>query len=318
MVESSLISFSEFPFLKELGLEEVNNGVYHSGAWVGSGPEYTSVNPHDNRPIARVRTGSTEDYESCIKAMQAEKERWMLTPMPLRGEIMRQIGEALRIKKDALGSLVSLEMGKIKSEGDGEVQEYIDVCDMAVGLSRTIEGKVIPSERPGHFMMECWNPLGLVGCITAFNFPVAVSGWNAAIALICGNLMLWKGASSTSLCTIATGRIVGEVLLRNGFGSVQTVCQGSGATIGERFINDPRLYLISFTGSTQIGQRISTEVHKRFGRTILELGGNNAVIIMDDADLDLALKGCTFAAVGTAGQRCTSLRRLIIHDSVYD
>jgi aldehyde dehydrogenase family 7 protein A1 len=250
--------------------------------------------------------------------MDSEKARWMLTPMPQRGEIIRQIGDALRSKKSALGSLIALEMGKVKSEGDGEVQEYIDICDMAVGLSRTIEGKVIPSERPGHFMMEQWNPLGLIGCITAFNFPVAVSGWNAAIALVCGNLMLWKGASSTSLCTIATGKIIGDVLLKHGFASVQTVCQGSGATIGEKFIHDARLSLVSFTGSTEIGQRISTEVHRRFGRTILELGGNNAVIIMDDADLDLALKGCTFAAVGTAGQRCTTLRRLIIHESVYD
>lgn len=167
-------------------------------------------------------------------------------------------------------------------------------------------------------MMECWNPLGLIGVITAFNFPVAVSGWNAAIALICGNVMVWKGASSTSLCTIATGKIVGDVLKKNGWGSVHTVCQGGGATIGERFIQDSRLQLISFTGSTEIGVRISTEVHKRFGRTILELGGNNAVIVCEDADLDLALKACTFAAVGTAGQRCTTLRRLIIHSSVYD
>jgi aldehyde dehydrogenase family 7 protein A1 len=299
MVES--LSFNEYPFLKELGLQESTMGVYRGGEWVGNGPDYTAVSPHENRAIARIRMGSAEDYESCIAAMEAEKEKWMTTPMPLRGEIVRQIGEALRAKKSALGSLISLEMGKIKSEGDGEVQEYIDICDMAVGLSRTIEGKVLPSERPGHFMMENWNPLGLIGCITAFNFPVAVSGWNAAIALVCGNLMLWKGASSTTLCTIATQRIIGEVLLKHGFGSVQTVCNGSGATIGEKFIHDARLQLVSFTGSTEIGQRISTEVHKRFGRTILELGGNNAVIIMDDADLDLALKGCTFAAVGTAG-----------------
>ncbi len=200
----SKLSYSEFPFLKELGIEEVNFGVYRAGEWVGHGPHYTAVNPHDNRPIAKIVMGNEEDYESCIAAMESEKERWMLTPMPARGEIIRQIGEALRAKKDALGSLVSLEMGKIKSEGDGEVQEYIDICDMSVGLSRTIEGKILPSERPGHFMMENWNPLGLIGCITAFNFPVAVSGWNAAIALICGNMMLWKGASSTSLCTIAT------------------------------------------------------------------------------------------------------------------
>ena len=314
----SKLSYSEYPFLKELCLEEVNLGVYRAGEWVGNGPEFTAVSPHDNRPIAKIKMGNSEDYESCIAAMEAEKEKWMLTPMPMRGEIIRQIGDGIRKYKSALGSLVSLEMGKIKSEGDGEVQEYIDVCDMAVGLSRTIDGKVLQSERPGHFMMEVWNPLGLIGCISAFNFPVAVSGWNAAIALICGNLMLWKGASSTSLCTIATGKIVGDVLKAHGFGSVHTVCQGSGATIGEKFIHDPRLQLVSFTGSTEIGQRISTEVHKRFGRTILELGGNNAVIIMDDADLDLALKGCTFSAVGTAGQRCTTLRRLIIHDSVYD
>ncbi|TNV79540.1 hypothetical protein FGO68_gene13629 [Halteria grandinella] len=314
----STLTFSEYPFLAELGLSESNLGVYHSGAWSGNGPTYTAVSPHDNRAIASIKMGNAEDYEACIVAMEDEKEKWMLTPMPLRGEIIRQIGEALRKFKSPLGSLIALEMGKVKSEGDGEVQEYIDICDMAVGLSRTIEGKVIPSERPGHFMMEQWNPLGIIGCITAFNFPVAVSGWNAAIALVCGNLMLWKGASSTSLCTIATGRIIGDVLLKHGFGSVQTVCQGSGATIGEKFIHDPRLSLVSFTGSTEIGQRISTEVHRRFGRTILELGGNNAVIIMDDADLDLALKGCTFAAVGTAGQRCTTLRRLIIHESVYD
>ena len=318
MVEQTSLTFNEYPFLKELGLEEVNLGVYHSGKWQGSGSEFISLNPHNNKPIAKVVMGSSEDYENCIKAMETEKEAWMLLPMPKRGEIIRQIGEALRAKKDALGSLVSLEMGKIKSEGDGEVQEYIDICDMAVGLSRTIEGKIIPSERPAHFMMEVWNPLGLIGVITAFNFPVAVSGWNAAIALICGNTMIWKGASTTSLCTIATAKIVNKVLESNGFNSVHTVINGSGATVGEKFLNDSRLQLISFTGSTEIGKRISTLVHSRFGRTILELGGNNAIVIMDDADQDLALKACTFAAVGTAGQRCTSLRRILLHESVYD
>jgi aldehyde dehydrogenase family 7 protein A1 len=242
----------------------------------------------------------------------------MMLPSPARGEIVRQIGVALREKKDALGSLVALEMGKVKSEGDGEVQEYIDICDMAVGLSRTIEGKIINSERPGHMMMETWNPLGLIGVISAFNFPIAVSGWNTAIALICGDLIIWKGASSTSLCTIATAKIVAEVLARNGWKSVTTVCQGSGGSIGDKLIKDPRLQLISFTGSTEVGKGISKEVHSRFGRTILELGGNNGVIVMEDADLDLVLKGCTFSAVGTAGQRCTSLRRMIIHETVYD
>ena len=317
MVDSGL-SYHKYPFLQELGLSELNFGVYRAGEWVGHGPEFTAVSPHDNLPICKVKMGSEEDYESCITSMEAERDRWMMLPMPKRGEIIRQIGEAVRAKKEALGSLIALEMGKIKMEGDGEVQEYIDVCDMAVGLSRTIQGLVMPSERPGHFMMECWNPLGLIGVITAFNFPVAVSGWNAAIALVCGNVMIWKGASSTSLCTIAVGKIVGEVLKKHGFGSVQTVCQGGGATIGEKFIHDPRLKLISFTGSTQIGERISAEVHKRFGRTILELGGNNAVIIMEDADLDLALKACTFACIGTAGQRCTTLRRIVIHESLYE
>ena len=192
-------------------------------------------------------------------------------------------------------------MGKILSEGLGEVQEFIDVCDMATGLSRTIDGKVYPSERPGHFMMEVWNPLGIIGVITAFNFPLAVCGWNAAIAFICGDLMVWKGALTTSLTTVAVGQIMGEVLKKNGFNSVLTVVQGDGSTIGSQIVSDPRVQLISFTGSTPIGKGISAEVHKRFGRTILELGGNNAIVVMGDADLDLALKACVFGCVGTAG-----------------
>jgi len=172
---------------------------------------------------------------------------------------------------------------------------------MATGMSRTIDGKVLPSERPGHFMMEVWNPLGLIGVITAFNFPVAVSGWNGAIAFICGDMMIWKGALTTSLCTIAVGKIVAEVLTKNGFNSVMTVCQGDGSTIGNKIVQDPKIQLISFTGSTSIGKRISTDVHKRFGRTILELGGNNAAVVMDDADLELTLKSCVFSCVGTAG-----------------
>lgn len=178
------------------------------------------MNPHNNQPIARIKLASSQEYEECIKAMESERIRWAKTPAPVRGEIVRQIGEAMRKKKEELGLLVSLEMGKIKSEGLGEVQEYIDICDMATGLSRTIEGKVLPSERPGHFMMEQWNPLGLIGCITAFNFPVAVSGWNAAIAFICGDLMIWKPALTTSLCAIATQHIVNEVLNKFGFKSI--------------------------------------------------------------------------------------------------
>lgn len=182
----------------------MNFGCYRKGQWVGNGDEVLAVNPHDNKPIAKIKLANAQDYEDCIKAMESERVRWAKTPGPVRGEIVRQIGEAFRRKKEALGMLVSLEMGKIKSEGLGEVQEYIDICDMATGLSRTIEGKILPSERPGHFMMENWNPLGLIGCITAFNFPVAVAGWNAAIAFICGDLMVWKPALTTCLCAIAT------------------------------------------------------------------------------------------------------------------
>lgn len=210
-------------------------------------------------------------------------------------------------------------MGKILMEGEGEVQEFIDICDMACGMSRTISGQIFPSERPNHFMMEQWNPLGLIGVITAFNFPCAVLGWNFAIAAICGDLTMWKGASTTSLITIATTRIIADILEKNKCPpGVLATCLGSGKTVGEALINDKRLELISFTGSTSIGKRISEIVHTRFGRTILELGGNNAVIVMEDANLELALKGCAFAAVGTCGQRCTSLRRLVLHSSIYD
>nr|AED87001.1 turgor pressure sensor [Stylonychia lemnae] len=317
MVEQSL-TFKDYPFLKELGLAETNFGCYRKGEWVGHGDEIVSVNPHNNRPIAKIKLANGQDYQDCIKAMEGEKLRWAKTPGPVRGEIVRQIGDAFRRKKEALGLLISLEMGKIKSEGLGEVQEYIDICDMATGLSRTIEGKVLPSERPGHFMMEQWNPLGLIGCITAFNFPVAVSGWNAAIAFICGDLMIWKPALTTCLCSIATQNIINEVLQQHGFNSIQTLCAGDGPNVGALLVNDPRLHLISFTGSTQVGRHVSAEVAKRFGRTILELGGNNAAVIMPDADLELALKACVFASVGTAGQRCTTLRRIIIHESIHD
>lgn len=224
----------------------------------------------------------------------------------------------MRQKKDALGSLISLEMGKIKSEGDGEVQEYIDAADMACGLSRMFSGKVIPSERPGHFMMEVWNPLGLIGVITAFNFPCAVSGWNAVIALATGNLMIVKGSETVPLVNVAVGKIVNEVLERHGFYSVHCTCQGTGRDVGEAMINDKRVPLISFTGSTAVGRHVSEVVHRRFGRTILELGGNNAAIIMNDADLELAFNGSIFSAVGTAGQRCTTLRRIMVQEGVYD
>lgn len=212
MESTQKLTFNKYPFLKELGLQEVNHGCYKNGQWVANGQEVICVNPHDNKPIAKVRQGSPQDYEECVKAMESEKVRWMKTPAPIRGEIIRQVGEEMRKKKQALGDLISLEMGKVRTEGAGEVQEFIDICEMATGMSRTIDGKVLNSERPGHFMMEVWNPLGIIGCITAFNFPVAVVGWNAAIALICGNMLVWKGSETTNLTTIATTKMVTDVL----------------------------------------------------------------------------------------------------------
>jgi aldehyde dehydrogenase family 7 protein A1 len=209
-------------------------------------------------------------------------------------------------------------MGKIKSEGLGEVQEVIDICDMAVGMSRTILGKVLPSERPDHWMMEVWNPLGIVGVVTAFNFPVAVCGWNAALALICGNMFLWKPALTTCLTSVAYGKIMTDVLAANGFNSVFTVCCGDGPDIGDALVKDTRIPLVSFTGSTKVGRHVAAEVAGRFGKTILELGGNNATIVMPDSDLELAFQGSVFGAVGTAGQRCTTLRRLFLHEDIYD
>lgn len=310
--------FSSYDFLTELGLEEVNDGCYTNGQWQGGDVEYKSINPHDNSVSAKVKLATKDHFETCIKSMEAEKEKWMLTPAPTRGDIVRQIGVKLREKKEALGSLISLEMGKIKAEGEGEVQEVIDICDFACGLSRSLEGKILPSERPGHFMMENWNPLGIVGVITAFNFPCAVYGWNTCIGLVCGDLMLWKGAPSTPLVSIAMTKIFADVLKENGFNSVVSLCQGDGVEIGELIAKDPRIPLVSFTGSTKVGRIVSETVHKRFGKCILELGGNNAVVIMEDGDVDMALKACAFSAVGTAGQRCTSLRRIYLQESIYE
>jgi aldehyde dehydrogenase family 7 protein A1 len=316
-MESDL-SFDQHPFLKDLGLEKENPGCYRAGKWYGTGEKLTCLNPHNNKPIAVVHQATPEDYEECIKTMEAGKRAWMLTPMPTRGDIVRQVGDALRKKKEPLGKLISLEMGKTVSEGYGEVQEFIDVCDYACGLSRTLEGRVLPSERKSHLLMEVWNPLGLIGVITAFNFPCAVLGWNWGIAAICGDLTIWKGASSTSLITVAVTKVIAEVLERNNVAASFTMVVGPGRSIGELLINDKRLQLLSFTGSTSIGKRIMSKVQEHFGKTIMELGGNNASLVMEDADLELVLKACVFASVGTAGQRCTTLRRLIIHEKVYD
>jgi aldehyde dehydrogenase family 7 protein A1 len=312
-----LIHDPKYSFLKELGLGENNPGVY-DGTWYGSGEVVTSTCPANHRPIANVTTGTVDDYEKCAAASAEAWKVWADVPAPKRGEIVRQIGESLREKLEPLGKLVSLEMGKILPEGIGEVQEYVDICDYAVGLSRMLPGSVIPSERPGHALLECWNPLGVIGIITAFNFPVAPYGWNNAIAMVCGNCMLWKGAPSTPLTTVATIRIVSSVLERNGLpGAITALCQG-GTEIGKKMSSDPRMKLISFTGSTAAGKHVAMAVQERFGKNLMELGGNNALIVDASADLEMVVRSVTFACVGTAGQRCTTLRRLILHESVYD
>ena len=305
-------------FLKELGIEEHNQGVYN-GKWMGSGPTVTSYNPANGKAIATIATATPEEYEQCLAAMEEARAAWAETPRPVRGEIVRQIGVALREKLVPLGQLISLEMGKIKGEGIGEVQEFVDVCDIACGLGRTLSGKVIGSERPGHQLLEMWHPVGHVGIISAFNFPCAVYGWNVAISLMMGNCNIWKPATTVSLVAVAVTKLVSSVLEANGLsGAITSLVTGGGATIGEAVLQDKRLKLVSFTGSTNVGRHAAATVHGRFGDTILELGGNNASIVMADADLELALRGSLFGAVGTCGQRCTSLRRLLLQEEIYD
>uniref|UniRef100_A0A8B9KY77 aldehyde dehydrogenase (NAD(+)) n=1 Tax=Astyanax mexicanus TaxID=7994 RepID=A0A8B9KY77_ASTMX len=280
-----LINQPKYAWLKELGLSEDNDGVYN-GTWGGKGEVVTSYCPANNEPIARVRQATLAEYEETVQKAREAWKVWADIPAPKRGEIVRQIGDALRKKIKVLGSLVSLEMGKIYVEGVGEVQEYVDVCDYAVGLSRMIGGPVLPSERPGHALIEQWNPVGLVGIITAFNFPVAV--------------------------------IVAEVLEQNNLpGAICSMTCG-GADIGTALSKDERVDLVSFTGSTQVGKQVALMVQERFGRQLLELGGNNAIIVFEDADLNLVVPSALFASVGTAGQRCTTTRRLMLHESVHD
>jgi len=305
-------------FLKRLGIEEVNSGANH-GEWLATkGDELVSLCPADGKPIAKVRQATEDDYEKVVEKAQDVFREWRMLPAPKRGEIVRQIGESLRERKEDLGHLVSYEMGKILSEGLGEVQEAIDIADFAVGLSRQLYGLTMHSERPQHRMYEQWHPLGTIGIVTAFNFPVAVWAWNAMIAMVCGDTMLWKPSSQTPLCAIATQNVVNEVLAKNGWAGVSNVIIGRGSTVGERMIGDKRLPLISATGSCRMGRRIGEVVAKRLGRTILELGGNNAIIVTADADSDMALRAILFGAVGTAGQRCTTTRRVFVEKSVFE
>jgi aldehyde dehydrogenase (NAD+) len=301
-----------------LGLDDVNPGAY-AGGWIEpSGDEISSINPTTGEPIAAVKQASLDDYERVVTNAEATFEEWRMVPAPKRGEYVRLLAEALRTYKEPLGALVALEMGKIQAEGEGEVQEMIDVADFGVGLSRQLYGLTIQSERPRHRMYEQWHPLGPIGVITSFNFPVAVWSWNTFISAVCGDTNVWKPSSQTPLTAVAVTNIAHEVMAGSGFEGVFNLAAGSGRTVGDTLINDRRLPLISATGSCDMGEKVGTAVAKRLGRSLLELGGNNAMIVMDDADLDLATRAALFAAVGTAGQRCTSLRRVIAQSGVVD
>lgn len=304
--------------LKNLGIKGENKGTSIGGKFFASGKIIESFSPVDGRLIAKIKTSGESDYDKVIESAQKAFQEFRLIPAPKRGEIVRQLGQKLREYKEDLGKLVSYEMGKSLQEGLGEVQEMIDICDFAVGVSRQLHGYTMHSERPGHRMYEQYHPLGIVGIITAFNFPVAVWSWNTALAWICGNVTIWKPSEKTPLCAIACQNIMNEVLKENNLPEGISSVLVADHEIGQKLVDDKRVSLVSFTGSTRVGRMVSSKVAERFGKSILELGGNNAIIISKDADIDMAIIGAVFGAVGTAGQRCTTTRRLIIHESVYD
>lgn len=306
--------------LTTLGLQEVNFGTSTGVDFFGNTDQnlIESYSPVDGKLIGKVSTTTKEEYERVMDAAQEAFKTWRLMPAPQRGEIVRQYGEALRKYKDELGRLVSYEMGKSLQEGWGEVQEMIDICDFAVGLSRQLYGLTMHSERPSHRMYEQWHPMGVVGIISAFNFPVAVWSWNSMIAMVCGNTNVWKGSEKTPLCSLACQNIWNEVAKANNLPEGISCVVTGGAEVGEWMSTDARIPLVSATGSTRMGKIVAQKVAARLGRYLLELGGNNAIIVTPSADLDVTLVGSVFGAVGTCGQRCTSTRRLIIHESVYD
>lgn len=307
--------------LSALGLAETNSGTYlGNGEWskTSDAGVLEPVNPTTGEVLGRVNASSQADYDTIVEHAQAAFKVWRTTPAPRRGEAIRLCADALRAHKDALGSLVALEMGKSKPEGDGEVQEMIDIGDFAVGLSRQLYGLTMHSERPGHRMYEQWHPLGLVGIISAFNFPVAVWAWNSFIAAICGDISLWKPSPKTPLSAIASMKICNEALQKAGFPDLFFLFNDAGSALAQQFVDDKRVALISFTGSTKVGRQVGERVAQRMGRSLLELGGNNAIIVDETADLKLAIPAIVFGAVGTAGQRCTTTRRLIVQESVYD
>ena len=307
--------------LNRLGISAVNPGAYFGGnAWSDSDGcgVIQAINPSSGELLATVNGASEADYERVLSAASDVFSEWRNVPAPQRGEAVRLCTNALRDNKDALGSLVSLEMGKIKAEGDGEVQEMIDIGDFAVGQSRMLYGLTMHSERPQHRMYEQWHPYGIVGVITAFNFPVAVWSWNAFLSAICGNATIWKPSPKGALCCLAVQNIVNQALEAGGFPSIFLSFMEPGHQLAERLVDDERVNLLSFTGSSAVGRTVGTRVAARMGRSLLELGGNNAIILDPSADLDMAIPAIVFGAVGTAGQRCTTTRRLIVHESIID
>lgn len=306
-------------FLSTLKISSTNKGVSTGTQWIASkGEIIDSYSPVDGKKIASVIAADKDSYETVIKKAEEAFKTWRLVPAPKRGEIVRQVGEALRQYKEPLGKLVSYEMGKSLQEGLGEVQEMIDICDFAVGLSRQLHGLTMHSERPGHRMYEQYHPLGIVGIISAFNFPVAVWSWNSMLAWVCGDVCVWKPSEKVPLCGIACQHIITEVFKKNNVPDGVSGLIVGGREVGEWMAADTRIPLVSATGSTRMGKAVGTTVAARLGRSLLELGGNNAIIISKEADLDIAILGALFGAVGTAGQRCTTTRRLIIHEDVYD
>jgi aldehyde dehydrogenase (NAD+) len=304
--------------LEANGLTGTLQGASDGKAWFAHGPVLEVRSPIDGSPLASVQQADAQDYERVVSAAQDAFAGWRDTPAPVRGQVVREMGDALRQRKDALGRLVTLENGKVLTEGHGEVQEMIDIADFAVGLSRQLSGQTMQSERARHRMYEQWHPLGVVGIITAFNFPTAVWSWNSFLAAVCGDTTVWKPSSSTPLAAIAVQRLCADVLAGHGHEGVMGLLVGQGETVGERLLHDRRVPLVSATGSCAMGAKVYRAVAERMGRCLLELGGNNAVVVSDSADLELAVRAVTFGAVGTAGQRCTSVRRLVVHERVAD
>ncbi|HIC7356732.1 TPA: L-piperidine-6-carboxylate dehydrogenase [Legionella pneumophila] len=305
--------------LQRLNIKSVNPGAFSGHGWHSDNHAHTleSFNPSTGNKLAEIATCTMDDYEQVMQRAQQAAQAWKKVPAPKRGEIIRQIGQALREKKDSLGSLVSLEMGKSKQEGDGEVQEMIDIADFAVGQSRMLYGNSMHSERPNHRMYEQWHPYGIVGVISAFNFPVAVWSWNAFLSAICGNVTIWKPSAKTPLCAVAVQHICNQVLKENNCPEIFGLVIPKTHDVVEAMVDDKRIQLISFTGSTAVGKQVAAKVATRLGKSILELGGNNGIILDESADLSLAIPAIVFGAVGTAGQRCTTTRRLFVHESKY-